>query len=452
MKLSTTQEQLSKGLTTVSRSVAHNSSLPVLANVLLATTPAGELQLSANNLDTGTTCTVPADTITPGAVSVPARLFTQLIQSLPTERVDLTLDETTCTLNIRCAHFEANLMGIDAEEFPRVMAPAADTPAARIDPEVLKEAIERTVFAAATDESRPVLTGVQAAFAGDTLTLRASDGFRLSVQSVRLTAPIPEDADIIIPAKALSDLARILGGRETPVQVMIANRQILFRLDDVDLVSQLVDGKFPDVAQIIPTVYDTCTRVDTKALLKAARFSHLFARESANIIELSISERQMVLRSAGADLGDNETTLEAESAGDAIEIAFNAKYLIQMLAALGSEAVSIETTKASRPAVLRTASDDNFLHVLMPMHVKGNEGQVDEADEADAPADGTRVEEVPAEEPATVDPETEHEEAIAEAVIEEKPAPKRRKSRKQAAKKVEEPAEVEEVAEVAVPA
>lgn len=377
MKISCLQENLAKGLSIVGRAVASRSTLPVLSNVMLATDN-GQLKLSATNLEIGINCWVGAKIEEEGAITVPARLLGEFVNSLPPERIDMHLDESTQTLNLRCARFESNIKGIDAQEFPIVPVASDGEDAIKLEPESLRSMIDQVVFAAATDESRPILTGVLVQFSQDALTMAAADGFRLSVKATKLEQPPAGVSEVIIPARALMELARISGDQEAPIEVIItpARKQILFHLENIDLVSQLIEGKFPDYNQIIPKGYATRSVLETSAFLKAVRVSHLFARDAANIVKLEIvpagdelMNGRVTLVATSAELGDNVADLDASIEGDPLEIAFNAKYLMDVLSVIDSPQVILETSAASSPGVLRAVGDDLFTHVIMPMHI-----------------------------------------------------------------------------------
>ncbi|MBE7468329.1 MAG: DNA polymerase III subunit beta [Anaerolineales bacterium] len=378
MQVSCLQENLAKGLSIVGRAVASRSTLPVLSNVLLATDN-GQLKLAATNLEIGINCWVGAKVAQEGAITIPARLLSDFVNSLPPERIDLKLDESTQTLNLRCARFESNIKGIDAQEFPIVPTAASGGDAIiRLEPSSLRAMIDQVVFAAATDESRPILTGVLVQFNDDNLIMAAADGFRLSVKATTLKQNFGDVMEVIIPARALMELGRITGDQEQPVEVIItpARKQILFHLQDIDLVSQLIEGKFPDYNQIIPKGYATRSVMDTNSFLKAVRVSHLFARDSANIVKLEITPTgdelmngRITLVATSAELGDNVADVDASIEGNPMEIAFNAKYLIDVLSIIDSPQVALETSAASSPGVLRPIGDDKFTHVIMPMHI-----------------------------------------------------------------------------------
>jgi len=382
MRLSCLQENLAKGLSIVGRAVATRSTLPVLSNILL-TTDQGRLKLSATNLEIGITCWIGAKVEEDGATTVPARTFVDLVGALPPERVDMALSVRTQTLNLRCGRFENNVRGIDATEFPLI--PAADEDkAVRIDPQVLRAMISQVVFAAATDESRPILTGVLARFdndAGDNgqVTFAASDGFRLAVRTAPLIEAVPQPLSIIVPARALAELGRVSGDQEQPVTINItpSKSQVLFHLDNIDLVSQLIDGNFPDYTQIIPKKKETRTVVGVAELLKACKAANVFARESANIVKFTIepgadvAPGHITVQATSAETGDNVGEMDAAVEGGPIQIAFNVKYLIDLLSVAGSAQVAIETSTPSSPGKFVPVGEDGFMCVVMPMHLGG---------------------------------------------------------------------------------
>ncbi|MBC7263863.1 MAG: DNA polymerase III subunit beta [Chloroflexi bacterium] len=375
MKLSCLQENLARGLAIVGRAVATRSTLPVLSNVLLATDES-RLKLSATNLEVGINCWIGAQVEEDGAVTVPARLFIDLVNSLPPEPIRLELITRTQTLNIKCARYEANIKGIDAQEFPLILVFTEDN-TITLSPEQAREIINQVAFAAAVDESRPVLTGVLAELSGSTLTLAAADGYRLSVRTTRLEKPVERPATAIIPARALQELARVSTEEENAIKATIAQgrNQVFFSLTNIDLVSQLIEGTFPDYKQIIPKSYTTRTIVDTNEFLKAVRIAFFFARDAANIVRLSITPGNnltpgsMAVAATSAELGDNVGEIEASVEGEPIEIAFNAKYLIDVLSVLSSPQVVLETTTASSPGVIKPVDSEDFIHVIMPMHI-----------------------------------------------------------------------------------
>ena len=376
MKVSCLQENLAKGLNIVSRAVAaRTATLPVLTHVLLAT-DGGRLRIAATNLELGINCWIGAKVEDEGSITVPARPFTELISLLPSDRVDLDLNIRTQTLRVQCGRTDNNIKGIDAQEFPIIptFEPAS---AAFVDANLLKTMIGKVVFAAATDESRPMLTGVLTKFENDKIVMVAADGFRLSVCTGTLKEPVPEPRTILIPSKAVAEVARVVGEQEEPVAISVtpSRGQVLFHMQNVDLVAQLIDQRFPDYEPIIPKKTETRTVVSTAEMLKACRQASIFARESSDTMRLRITPSSdgapgKVTISARADeTGDNESQLEAVSTGVEVEIAFNVKFLIDVLSVIDAPQVALETTAPKAPGVLKPVGDDSFLHVVMPMHL-----------------------------------------------------------------------------------
>jgi DNA polymerase-3 subunit beta len=383
VRVSCLQENLAWGLAVVGRAVASRSTLPVLGNVMLST-DAGRLKLSATNLEIGVNCWVGAKVQEEGSTTVPARLLIDFVNSLPPEQIDMALTVRTQELSLRCSRFEANIKGIDAQEFPII--PTADDGGSfiRLERKSLRRMIDQVAFAAASDESRPILTGVLVKFEADRLVMAAADGFRLSVRSEPIPKLVADLTSVIIPARALTELARISAppgpvadeGEEF-VEVMItpARNQILFHMKDVDLVSQLIEGNFPDYNQIIPKEHATRSVLEVAPFLKAVRVSSLFAREAANTVRLQVepggelSPGQLVITATSAELGSNVSDMDAMVEGEAIEIAFNARYLIDVLSVVDAAKVILETTNASSPGLLQPVGDQSFTHVIMPMHL-----------------------------------------------------------------------------------
>ena len=377
MKVSCLQENLAKGLSIVSRAVAARSTLPVLGNIYLGTDQ-GRLKLAATNLEIGITCWIGAKIEEDGATTVPARTFVDLVNALPQGTVDMDLAVRTQTLTVTSGRFTNNVKGVDAQEFP-IIPKAEGADAIRIAPDVLQLMIDQVVFAAATDESRPILTGVYAKFSGKSLTLAAADGFRLSVRTAQLDEGVDEPLDVIIPARALAELSRICGDQTDPISMMVTPQksQVLFHLANVDLVSQLIDGKFPDYNAIVPKSSGTKSVVDTQQLLKACKAANVFAREAANIVRLNIQPGDEItpghikIGAQSAETGENAGDLDAAISGNAMEIAFNVKYLIDVLNVAGAPQMTLETNSASQPGLLRPIGNDSFTHVIMPMHIGG---------------------------------------------------------------------------------
>ncbi len=376
MKVTVLQENLAHGLSIVSRAVSPRSTLPVLANVLVASDE-GRLRLSATNLELGITCWIGARIEEEGSTTVPARTFVDLVNTLPAEQVNLSLDTSTQTLNMRCGTSNTDIKCIDAQEFPPLPVPDMEG-AIQLDVAEFKEMIQQVVLAASTDEARSVLMGVLVTVENDQITMAAADGFRLSVRKATLSSPVPHSINAIIPARALGELARIASDGDEKISMVIpkGRGQVVFHLKDVELVSQLIDGTFPDYQQIIPRSYKSRTLVSTASLVKACKQAEIFAREGSNVARLDIKAAsgelqpsEVEISATSEETGSNETVVEATVDGGGLLIAFNVKFLREALEVIKTPNVALETSAPNAPGVIRPVGEDNFLYVIMPMHL-----------------------------------------------------------------------------------
>ncbi|MCZ2127973.1 MAG: DNA polymerase III subunit beta [Anaerolineales bacterium] len=376
MKVTVLQENLARGLSVVARAVSSRSTLPVLSNILIATDE-GRLRLSATNLELGITCWIAARIEEEGSTTVPSRTFSDLVNTLPSDQVELTLDAKTQSLHVKCGASNNDIKCIDAQEFPPMPAPEMKD-AVQLNVADFKEMIQQVAFAASSDEARPVLMGVLMNAEKDKLTLAAADGFRLSVRKGQLSQAVKEAINIIIPSRALSELARVAHDGEEPIYMVVPKQrgQVLFRVKDVEVVSQLIDGAFPDYQQIIPRSYKSRTLVSTAAMLKACKQAEIFAREGSNVARLDIKESkgemqpsEVEISATSEETGKNETIVEATVDGGGVLIAFNVKFLREALEAVKTPNVALETTAQNAPGVIRPVGDEDFLQVIMPMHL-----------------------------------------------------------------------------------
>ncbi len=376
MKLTCLQENLNHGLNQVGRAAATRTTLPITNNILL-TTDQGRLKLAATNLEMAISCWIGAKIETEGAITVPARLLTEFIGSLPNDKVAISLSPKTKTLGLKCARFEARISGVDAKDFPPIPK-IEDGVTTRVEVEALRQGIGQVVFAAAADESRPVLTGVSAEFDGDLLTLAAADGFRLAVYKLPLAASVAEKTTAIIPARTLAELNRLAADQEEAIEITVnaAKSQIIFRLKDTELVSQLVQGTFPQYAQLIPQSSNTQAVVDVAEFLMAAKTASIFARDGSGIVRLvmtpggEVTPGKLTVSARSEEIGDDVGEIDAIVQGEEAKIAFNGKYLIDVLSAIPQSQVALEVTNPSSPGVIKPVGADNYVHVIMPMFVQ----------------------------------------------------------------------------------
>jgi len=375
MRLSCLQENLNRGLSVVGRAVATRTTLPITNNVLLSTEKS-RLKLVATNLEMAISHWIGAKVEEEGAITVPARLLTEFIGSLPNEKVDINLSSGK-TLELKCARFEARISGVDAKDFPPI--PKVDEGVVtKIEVDALRQGINQVVFAAASEESRPVLTGVDAQFEGDLLTLAAADGFRLAVYKLPLANAVSEKTEVIIPARTLGELNRLIGDDEEVIDITVNpnKSQALFHLKNTELVSQLLQGTFPQYSQLIPQGYSARVVVDVAEFLRAARTASIFARDGSGIVRLVVTPGgettpgKMIVSARSEELGDDVGEIDATVEGEEAKIAFNGKYLTEVLSVLREPQVVLETTNPSSPGVIRPVGADNYIHVVMPMFVQ----------------------------------------------------------------------------------
>ncbi|MBM4425868.1 MAG: DNA polymerase III subunit beta [Chloroflexi bacterium] len=376
MKVTVLQENLARGLSVVSRAVSPRSTLPVLSNILIATDE-GRLRLSATNLELGITCWIPARIDENGSTTVPSRTFSDLVSAMPNDQVQLTLDLKTQNLHVKGGTSNNDIKCIDAQEFPPLPTPEMQD-AVQLNVADFKEMIHQVAFAASNDEARPVLMGVLMNVEKDKVTMAAADGFRLSVRKAQLSSSVKNPINVIIPARALNELARVASDGEEPLYMVIPkNRgQVLFRVKDVEVVSQLIEGTFPDYHQIIPRNHKSRTLISTAALLKACKQAEIFAREGSNVARLDIKQAngemqpsEVEISATSEETGKNETIVEATVDGSSVLIAFNVKFLREALEVIRTPNVALETSAANAPGVIRPVGDEDFLHVIMPMHL-----------------------------------------------------------------------------------
>ncbi len=380
MHLTCTQGQLSKCLGIVGRAVAPRSTLPVTGHVLL-TTDEGRLKLSATNLDIAIVSWLGAEIEDAGSISVPARLFTDLVNSLPNDRVELDLNRRTQTLRVKGARFEAHVKGLDASEFPRI-DPVSETPLLQIPAAELRQGIEDVQFAAAKDETRPQLAGLLVRVRGSELTLVGCDSFRLSVSRVALGEPVPEEMDLIVPARTMAEVARVQGALDEPVSISVKpNRsQLLFHAESIDIVSRLIDGNYVDFQRVLDQAarHNVRATVATADLQRSARFTSFVSRDANNALKIEIKAAEgevgpgvMTLQATAAQVGDNTTDIDAVVDGGSANIALDNTYLTDALDAIHTQQVTVSATSGQTlPVLLKPVGSDNSLHVIMPMHLQ----------------------------------------------------------------------------------
>ncbi|MEP7105355.1 MAG: DNA polymerase III subunit beta [Chloroflexota bacterium] len=369
MKLTCQPSTLSQALQIVSRAISTRTTLPILNNILLETTAEG-LALTATNLEIGIRKVVAAEVGEEGSTTVPARLLTDFVGTLPEKDLEIALDPATQTLSLKCARFDTHVKCIEAEEFPPGPRPD-EGDRLTIPLDELLAAIEQTQMAASTDEARPVLTGVLLHIDAEGQTLAATDGHRLAVRKLRARGGSDLEARLIVPARALAELPRAFRGESGEVEVIVskARNQIFFRAGTSEVTSRLIDGTYPNYTQVIPTKSSTTVRVSTAELNQTVRAVSLFARDSANVIRLKTETGGLVLSATTNEVGDSRAELNAEVDGSDIQIAFNARYILDALAVAAEDQVELLFDGPLSPGLIRPPGSDQYLYVIMPVRV-----------------------------------------------------------------------------------
>lgn len=361
MKLQVTQENLNRALSSVSRVANSRGTLPILANVLIKTS-SNRLSLSATNLDIAITHYIGAKVSDEGSITVPARLMQDFVSSLPDGVINLELDDTK--LHVTTDQYNSIVNGIVADDFP-VMPGISDGKKWSLDASALKKGLQQVVFAASNDETRPVLTGVLFQSTNGKLNLAATDSYRLAEKQV---GQVKEDVNFLVPASAIQDLLRAIDETNEKVIITHDEQQVLFQAGDVELVTRLVDGKYPDYKKLIPEKFATKATLKRADLVNVTKVSSLFARESAGSVTIEVDEKtgKLSIRSVASQLGENTATAEAKITGSG-SITLNSRYLLDGLNALSGDEVTFGFNGKLEPTLLKDAANDDYKHIIMPL-------------------------------------------------------------------------------------
>jgi len=372
MKLSLLQENLNLALTNVSRFVSSKSQLPILNNILLST-DSGRLKLSATNLELSINYWVGAKIEEEGSITIPSKEITEFVSYLPIGKLDLSLKDNNL-LTLSSDKTESNFTTIPATDFP--VFPSLNSHSAfEIDLDILTQAISQIAFSAALDDSRPILTTILCQFTKNNLTLVATDGFRLSFKNIKLvnTLDLKTDKPItfLIPAKSLIEVTKLAkNNKKIKIGLTDDEHQVVFVLDDIELVSRLVEGDYPDYQKIIPDSYSTKVFINRDDFLQSVKIVSVFAKESANVVKINIKSNSLELSANAPQIGQNKASVDARVEGENIEIAFNYKFLIDFLTICKSPEILIELNENLTPGFFHDQSDPSFTHIIMPVRLQ----------------------------------------------------------------------------------
>ncbi|HEV2527930.1 MAG TPA: DNA polymerase III subunit beta [Thermomicrobiales bacterium] len=384
MKVRCQQDDLQRALSQVSRAVASKTALPVLANILLATEE-DRLRIAATNLEIGITTFIKAAVEEEGRITVDARLLADFVNTLSSAPVELAVEPSRSVLSVTSGRDKAGINGIDADDFPVIPSLGEETEgfSASVDPQLLREMITHVEFAAATDDSRPVLAGVLTRFEERKLTLATCDGFRLAIREGELSESLPEKFETIVPARAMREMARLIGDTNEPVQLAItqSRNQLLARIGETEFLSRLIEGMFPDVMQIVPKESATRVELGRDRFLTAVRQASLFARDNNDVIRLQVHPGEdelapgtVEISANAAERGSSQGFVDAAITGSKDQVAFNSRYLTDVLGVVRHGEVVLGLNGPNQAGVLRYGDEQTqaaYTYVIMPMVTSG---------------------------------------------------------------------------------
>lgn len=363
MKLSCIQENLYKGLQATGRIARPGGTLPVLSNVLIKTEK-GRLKLSATDLEIGISSYVGAKVEKEGAITVPARILIDCISMISDKKINLEIEKET--LLIKSEKYSTKIKGISASEFP-LIPEVKEKKIASFASAIIKEAVAQVLVAPALDETKPVLSGVCLKIEGKKVKFVATDSFRLVEKIINLGEET-EKKEAIVPARTLSEVSRILTLVEpSSVSMRLAENQIMFAIDGIEIVSRLIEGSFPEYESIIPKDAETTSVLDAAEFQNALKLANLFARETGGTVKLKIEKDKLIVSSSASLVGENTSIIPASNEGPAVEISFNARFLLDILGVISSPTISLAVTGKFNPALIKVPSRADFLYLIMPL-------------------------------------------------------------------------------------
>jgi DNA polymerase III subunit beta len=369
MKVQILQENLSKALSICSRFTSSRIQLPVLANVLLKAYK-NKLLLSATNLETSVAISIGAKVLKEGDVTVPARVVAEIISNLDAGQIDLEVEKEA--LKIKTSSFNSVVSGLNSSDFPGVPTEVG-VDSFKIDSHDFLDALNSVLFAVSNDETRPVLTGVLFMMNKDSLTLVATDGFRLSQKKIN-NKNIKSERKFILPKSVLTELSRVVDSESINVSYKKTDNQLIFGSNDLVLSSRVIEGEFPDFERIIPKDTKIQINLDKEDLLRSVKLAGVFARDSANVVKLTVSKDTLEISAESSQSGSQKNRLDAKiknELSDSFTIAFNYRFLEDFLNAVKGESVILELSDPNAPALLLDDKDSNFLHIIMPVRLQG---------------------------------------------------------------------------------
>lgn len=368
MKVTFLTKNLQKKLSFLNHAVSQKSQLPILLNILLETAD-GKLKLSTTDLEVGIETTLTATVEEVGGTTIPARTFTELINSLSEDTI--TLQTKDATLEVISKKTKSVFPITAKEDFPKLYEEKGEKIAELAD-EAIQKDFSSVVFASSTDTTRPALSGVLVRKEAEGFLLVATDGFRLSLKHYKVVGEASEDTSFIVPARVFKELLAIKEeDGSINMHVSQGSKQILFDHGETTLVGRLIEAEFPNFERIIPSDFSVSVEFDKEEMQKAVKICSIFARDAANIIKFALEKDHIIVSSQSASVGENTVKVDAKLSGEPNEIAFNARYLIDVFTNLEAKDVVFEMTGPLNPGVFKIKGDNSYLHLIMPIRVQG---------------------------------------------------------------------------------
>lgn len=368
MKLFCAQKDLDYALNVVNGAINTNNTLPVLNNILLKA-ESKKLHFSSTNLEIAISCSIDADVRGEGSITVPAKLITGYISLLDDDKVELNMIEGM-SLSINSKSSNTKIKCISSDEFP-LIPKVEKGQEFTLDAESFFNAASQTVFAASSNISRPVLSGVLMLTDGAVLKLVATDSYRLAEKKIKLTDKPSEDISCIIPARTLSELGKIISrSGDKKLKISVSKNQISFSLDGVEVISRLIEGKFPDYEKIIPKDTKTKVEVSTEDLSLVLKRVNLFARENNNSVKLSVTNDGILsVSSEETKVGEEKAEINVKVDGDNNKISLNSQYFLDVLTHIDDDKVIFGVNDKVSPAIVRPIKGDDYVYIIMPLKV-----------------------------------------------------------------------------------
>ncbi|HYC79802.1 MAG TPA: DNA polymerase III subunit beta [Candidatus Binatia bacterium] len=365
MKLICTRENLRKGLFVVSRVVGVGNPLQVLNNILVKTDQ-GRIKLSSTNLEIGVNTWIGAKIEEEGSLTVPAKLINEYINNLPTDNVTLTTQETV--LNLESENYNTNIKGLSADDFP-IIPQVSDEPFAKIDSSEFKDALSETIWAAANNETQPEISGIYFNFEEDKLRIAATDRYRLAERVAVLKEPVKMMREVIIPSRTINELYKILGTGVGDVEIFFSESQVLFKFEETELISRLIDGQYPPYKEIIPKAFSTNITTNRSEFIHALKAAALFASDSYNVNIRAIPGEGMRVAASSVAAGENTTLIKSEVHGSENNAIFNYRYILDCLNNLKEEKIVLKLINDASPAMIEVEGRNNYLYIVMPIKI-----------------------------------------------------------------------------------